>query len=194
MLVAQFIKHIRIYRRDIVQSKQRYDHGFLFVSERGGHALASETLTTEFSKIRAYAGIEEQACAHMFRHSFCTHIVASLIAELQAESPASFRQTILTNKMVAERAMALTGHATLESLLDYVDDAFRHRSKFSRIINNVYSQLAYETYEKRRKLLIQQHKNKIITDECFYDEDEALTAAMYKELEIASKRTTSEFP
>jgi hypothetical protein len=188
MLIEQLLKHIRLHRRGIVKSRLRQDHGCLFVSERGGHALAADTLTTEFSNIRNFAGIEEQACAHMFRHAFCTHIVSSLISELQAESPASFRQTMLTNKMIAERAMTLTGHATLESLLGYVDDAFRHKSKFSKVINNVHSQQAYEMYEKRRKLMIHQHKLKVITDEQFYEQDEALTSAMYKELEIANSR------
>jgi len=191
-LINELLGYIRGSRRTLVKANLRHDHGYVFVAERGAHALVTDTLTTEFSKIRRHAGIEVQACAHMFRHAFCTMQVAALIAELQSESPESFRQTILTNKMVAEHAMSLTGHATLESLLEYVDDAFRHQSKFAKVISNVHAQFAYESYEKRRKRLIQRHRNNQITNEQLYAEDAALTAARDKDLEIASKRVIDE--
>lgn len=187
-LMEDLLSFIRGSRRRLMNVKGRRDHGYVFVSERGGQPLVSDSLTTEFSKIRRHAGIESQACAHMFRHAYCTHIVASLIAEIQAESPQSFRQTILTNRMVAQNAMQLTGHSAVESLLEYVDDAFRNVSKFAKIIGNVHAQNAYDTYEKRRERLMQRHKNKQISDEQLYAEDEALTIARNKELLVASKR------
>jgi len=191
-LISELLIYIRGTRRSLVKARLRHDHGYLFVAERGAHALVTDTLTTEFSRIRTYAGIEAQACAHMFRHAFCTHMVASLIAELQSESPDSFRQTILTNKLVAEHAMSLTGHAILESVLDYVDDAFRHKSKFAKVIGNVYAQAAYENYDRRRKRLIQRHKDKQITDEQLYSQDEELRVARDKELEVSSRRGAEE--
>lgn len=158
------------------------DHGFLFVTERGGRALKADTFTTEFSLIRNAAGIEEQACAHLFRHAYCTNIVADLIAETKALSPDSFRQTLMTNKMLAEHAMSRSGHATLESLLDYVDAAFRIKSKFEQVIHNVEVANCYERYERRRKRLLQDLKNGKISKEQYIEREEALTAAMDRDL------------
>lgn len=158
------------------------DHDFLFVTERGGRPLGADTLTTEFSIIRRAAGIEEQACAHLFRHAFCTNIVANLIAETQALSPDSFRQTLMTNKMLAERAMSMSGHATLESLLDYVDAAFRVKSKFEQVIHNVEIARRYEVYERRRKRLLQDFKAGKIGKEKYIEREETLTAAMDRDL------------
>jgi len=109
---------------------------------------------------------------------FCTNIVAKLIAETQALSPDSFRQTLMTNKMLAERAMALSGHATLESLLNYVDAAFREKSKYEQVIHNVQVARTYETYQRRRKQLLEDFKRGKISKEKYIKREEALTAAM----------------
>lgn len=183
-LIEDLLRYIRSDRREIMKRfKDIPDHGFLFVTERGGRPLGIDTLTNEFSLIRRAAGIEEQACAHLFRHAFCTNIVAKLIAETQALSSDSFRQTLMTNKMLAERAMSMSGHATLESLLDYVDAAFRVKSKFEQVIHNVEIARRYETYEHRRKRLIEDFKNEKINKEKYIEREEGLTAAMDRDLE-----------
>lgn len=185
-LIEDILRYIRGDRREIMKRfKDTPDHGFLFVTERGGRPLGIDTLTTEFSLIRRAAGIEEQACAHLFRHAFCTNIVANLIAETQALSPESFRQTLMTNKMLAERAMSMSGHATLESLLDYVDAAFRGKSKFEQVIHNVEIARCYETYERRRKRLLQDFKTGKISKAKYIEREEALTAAMDRDLKTA---------
>lgn len=195
-LVDDLLHHIRGDRRDIMKRfKDVPDHGFLFVTERGGRALKTETFTTEFSLIRRAAGIEEQACAHLFRHAYCTNVVAELIAETKALSPDSFRQTLMTNKMLAERAMSRSGHATLESLLNYVDAAFRIKSKFEQIIHNVEVVNCYERYERRRKRLLQDFKNGKLSKEQYIEREEALTSAMDRDLlaaECLSTRYTSD--
>lgn len=190
-LVDDLLHHIRGDRRDIMKRfKDVPDHGFLFVTERGGRALKTDTFTTEFSLIRRAAGIEEQACAHLFRHAYCTNVVAELIAETKALSPDSFRQTLMTNKMLAERAMSRSGHATLESLLNYVDAAFRIKSKFEQIIHNVEVVNCYERYERRRKRLLQDLKNGKLSKEQYIEREEALTAAMDRDLLAAECLTT----
>ncbi|WP_028627168.1 tyrosine-type recombinase/integrase [Metapseudomonas resinovorans] len=185
-LIEDLLTYIRGDRRDIMKRfEDTPDHGFLFVTERGGRPLGIDTLTTEFSLIRRAAGIEEQACAHLFRHAFCTNIVANLIAETQALSPDSFRQTLMTNKMLAERAMSMSGHATLESLLDYVDAAFRVKSKFEQVIHNVEIARRYETYERRRKRLLEDFKKDRISKERYIEREQALTAAMDRDFKTA---------
>ena len=91
----------------------------------------------------------------------------------------------MTNKMLAERAMAKSGHATLESLLDYVDSAFKQKSKYQQIIHNAEVARAYENYEKRRKRLRDDFKKGKLTKEQFIELDERLDAAMDHELRAA---------
>lgn len=185
-LIDELMDFIRGPRRTIMKRfKDIPDHGYLFVTERGGRPLGIDTITTEFSNIRRAAGIDEQACAHLFRHSYCTNIVAQLIAETQALSPDSFRQTLMTNKMLAERAMTKSGHATLESLLDYVDAAFREKSKYQQVIHNVDVARTYENYEKRRKRLRDDFKKGKLTKEQYIERDERLDAAMDRDLQAA---------
>ncbi|WP_428552075.1 tyrosine-type recombinase/integrase [Pseudomonas edaphica] len=184
MLIEQMVKFIRIHRITIIE-KLPSDHGYLFIAERGGHQLANDTLTSEFSDIRRFAGIEEQACGHMFRHAFCTHIAAYLISEVQATSPDSFRQTLMTNKMIAERAKKLSGHSDLESFLGYVDAAFKQVSKFSQIIKNARSQQVYMEYERRRKHLIRRLAERVITVDQYIEEEDSLTKARDLSLEKA---------
>lgn len=186
VLIDELMDYIRDDRRTIMKRfKENPDHGFLFVTERGGRPLGIDTITTEFSNVRRAACIEEPACAHLFRHAFCTHVVAQLIAETEALSPDSFRQTLMTNKMLAERAMAKTGHATLESLLDYVDAAFRKKSKYEQIIRNVDIARTYESYEKRRKRLLEEFKKGKLTKEHYIEREEALSSAMDRALVAA---------
>ncbi|WP_353187130.1 site-specific integrase [Pseudomonas sp.] len=185
-LIDELIDYIRGPRRAIMKKfKDSPDHGYLFVTERGGRPLGIDSITTEFWKIRRAAGVDEQACAHLFRHLFCTNIVAELISATQALSPDSFRQTLMTNKMLAERAMTKSGHATLESLLDYVDSAFKQKSKYQQIIQNAEAARAYENYEKRRKRLRDDFKKGKLTKEQFIERDEQLDAAMDRDLHAA---------
>ncbi|MFJ4155541.1 tyrosine-type recombinase/integrase [Pseudomonas sp. NPDC089752] len=178
-LIGELIDYIRGPRRTIMKKfKDNPDHGYLFVTERGGRPLGVDSITTEFWNIRKAAGISEQACAHLFRHSFCTNVVAELIAATQALSPDSFRQTLMTNKMLAERAMMKSGHATLESLLEYVDTAFKQKSKYQQIIQNADAARKYENYEKRRKRLRDDFKKGKLTKAQFIELDEKLDASM----------------
>lgn len=185
-LIDELIDYIRGPRRAIMKKfKDAPDHGYLFVTERGGRPLGIDSITTEFWKIRRAAGVDEQACAHLFRHLFCTNIVAELIAATQALSPDSFRQTLMTNKMLAERAMTKSGHATLESLLDYVDSAFKQKSKYQQIIQNAEAARTYENYEKRRKRLRDDFKKGKLTKDQYIELDEKLDAAMDRDFKAA---------
>lgn len=150
-----------------------------------GAPLGIDTFTTEFSLIRRAAGVEEQACAHLFRHAFCTNVVAQLITETQALSPDSFKQTLMTNKMLAERAMTKSGHATLESLLGYVDTAFKVKSKYEQVIHNVEVARTYETYEKRRKRLLEDFEKEKISKEIYIEREKSLRASMARVLTVA---------
>lgn len=175
-LLTELLHYIRVDRRKIVKKTiPRSDHGYLFINERGGAPLKTDSFTAEFRKIRSAAGIEVQVCAHLFRHAFCTNVVASLIAETEALSPDSFRLLMMTNKTLAETAMTETGHSTLEGLLTYVDDAFRKRSKFGEVVRNVETAKIYHSYERRRKHLLDDFKAGRISKEEYITREEILT-------------------
>ena len=182
-LVDEMMDYIRVDRRRIIKKTHpRSDHGFLFINERGGGPLKTDSFTAEFSKIRIAAGIEKQVCAHLFRHAFCTNVVAQLIAETEAVSPDSFRMTFMTNKELAEQAMTRTGHSTLEGLLGYVDAAYRQKSKFSAVVRNIELAKTYEGYQRRRKKLRADFEANRISKSQFFELEDALDAQMEKEL------------
>lgn len=185
-MLRKLLKYIRSDRWKVMKRfKSVPDHGYLFITERGGRPLGIDTFTTEFSLIRRAAGIEEQACAHLFRHSYCTNVVADLIAGIQAISPDSFRQTLMTNKMIAEHAMAKTGHSTLESLLGYVDSAFKIKSKYDQILKHVEYARTFESYEKRRKRLLDDFEKDKMTKAEFIERSTSLTESMHRDMEVA---------
>ncbi|MNG28740.1 hypothetical protein D3C84_1140430 [compost metagenome] len=70
----------------------------------------------------------------------------------------------------------------MESLLSYVDTAFRQKSKFEQIVRNVEAAKIYEIYERRRKHLLHQLKTTKISMKKYIEEEEALSVAMEKEL------------
>lgn len=185
-MIDQLMDYIREDRFPLMKRfKGVPDHGFLFVTERGGRPLGIDSITTEFSNIRRAAGIEEQACAHLFRHSFCTNVVAELIAGIEAISPDSFRQTIMTNKMIAQHAMAKTGHSTLESLLDYVDNAYKSKSKYELILKHIDAANVIEIYEKRRRRLVEDFEKDKITKAEFLAREKALSESRSREISAA---------
>jgi len=182
-LVDEMMDYIRTDRRRIIKrTHPRSDHGFLFINERGGAPMKTDSFTGEFSKIRKAAGIEKQVCGHLFRHAFCTNVVSHLIAETEAISPDSFRMTVMTNKELAEQAMAQTGHSTLEGLLVYVDAAYKQKSKFTKIVRNIEMARTYEGYQRRRKRLRVDFEANKISKSQFLALEDALDAQMEKEL------------
>ena len=87
--------------------------------------------------------------------------------------------------MLAERAMTKSGHATLESLLDYVDTAFKVKSKYEQVIHNVEVAKTYETYQKRRKRLLDDFEKEKISKEIYIEREKSLTASMERVLMAA---------
>lgn len=58
------------------------NEGYLLINENTGKAILPITISNEVNKIRKAAGIEENVCAHMFRHGFITNLFIQLIKQL----------------------------------------------------------------------------------------------------------------
>lgn len=64
--------YIKIYRSKVIKNTigKINDEGYLLINENTGKEILPITISNEINKIRKAAGIEENVCAHMFRHRF----------------------------------------------------------------------------------------------------------------------------
>lgn len=98
-----------------------------------GHALTEETLQTEFYRIARKAGITDQrACMSMFRHRFITRIVAIHLKSFMSDNPGKGKSFITESDYltVLTRVRPLTGHGNIESLIPYLDLAWKELGVF----------------------------------------------------------------
>lgn len=75
--------------------KKVNEQGYLLISETTGEAILSITITDEINKIRKAAGIEENVCAHMFRHRFITKLFIQLIKQYDIQNKDQFRNSLM---------------------------------------------------------------------------------------------------
>lgn len=104
----------------ITSNKLSEDHDYLFLSETTGNPLNEETITSEISELRRISGIDEKACAHMFRHRFIT---LQVIYRLKNYSGHGLNMRSL--HLLLTKVSSITGHKRIESLMPYVDLAFQ---------------------------------------------------------------------
>ncbi len=161
MLLAELKKHVRLYRNKVVKSKQgsASSHDFFFVSETSGLPLSEDTITSEISKLRSASDIEEQACAHMFRHAFITNLFILLIKRHEFENTDDFRRALLSSQRFKVEVMQWTGHQSMESLDYYIDFAFAKIAGFSQTLSSVHILRAQEVFDQMLLKLTENLKN-----------------------------------
>tara|TARA_B100002003_G_C14157587_1_gene557826 strand:+ start:5129 stop:6553 length:1425 start_codon:yes stop_codon:yes gene_type:complete len=150
MLLAQLKKHIRLYRNKVIKSKlgKSNDHDYFLVSETTGKPIAADLITNEISKLRSIAHIEEQACAHMFRHSFVTNLFVLLIERHEFENTDDFRKALLSSEKFKMEVMQWTGHRDAATLDQYIDFAFAKVANYSRTVSSVHLIRAQEIFDR----------------------------------------------
>jgi integrase len=125
MWIEPIIVFIEGHRKKLVakliaNDKLVSDPGHLFISATTGQPLSEETLTSEMSKLRRIAGIDEKTCGHMFRHRFITlQVIYRLKAYVGQALPMDVAKVILT------KVASITGHKDPMSLMPYIDLAFQ---------------------------------------------------------------------
>ncbi|WP_029654873.1 tyrosine-type recombinase/integrase [Marinobacter daepoensis] len=190
MLLAQLKKHIRLFRNKVIKSKlgKVNDHDFFLVSETTGKPVGADLITNEISKLRSIAGIEEQACAHMFRHSFVTNLFVLLIERHEFENTNDFRKALLGSEKFRMEVMQWTGHQDPSSLDHYIDFAFAKVSNYAHTVSSVHLIRAQEIFDKMLLELSQKLQNGTITVDQHYVELQELISLRNKDFETAQAR------
>jgi len=155
MLLAQLKKHIRLFRNKVIKSKlgKANDHDYFLISETTGKPVAADLITNEISNLRLIAGIEEQVCSHMFRHSFVTNLFVLLIERHDFENTDDFRKALLSSEKFRMEVMQWTGHKDASSLDHYIDFAFAKVANYARTVSSVHLIRAQEIFDKMLRQL-----------------------------------------
>lgn len=127
------------------------DLGYLLISETSGLRLATETLTNELLLLAKAAKIEEQACAHMFRHRFITKLFVALIEQHEYENGDDFRRALLNGETLKRKVQEYTGHTSISSLETYIHLAFEEVTKFGSTLDLIKVRLAIESLQSNLK-------------------------------------------
>jgi integrase len=112
---------------------QPLDH--VFLNARNGSPLTETSLTKDFQRIAAAAGIRERACMSMFRHRFITLKVATYLRAFLEDNSGKSRMLLTEADYISvlKRVAIYTGHADPESLLPYIDMAWDEIGAFDGI-------------------------------------------------------------
>ncbi|MDD2134619.1 tyrosine-type recombinase/integrase [Pseudomonas kurunegalensis] len=131
-------EYIELWRAPLVEEKLGdEDHGYLFVSAVTAKHLSCTTITNEISDLRKIAQIEEQACAHMFRHAFITTLFVLLIERHKIENPEEFSRLMLDGQKLKAEVLKWTGGKTIDSLDTYINLAFEEVSGLKTTVRAV---------------------------------------------------------
>jgi len=164
MLLSELRKHIRLYRNKVIKHKlgKSNDHDLFFISQTSGRPLTDSTFGSEISALRAIAGIEEKACAHMFRHAFITNLFVLLIERHEFENTDDFRKALLNSEKFKMEVMQWTGHRNMNSLDHYVDFAFAKVAGYAKTLTSVHLLRATEVFDKMLFQLTEKLKSGIV--------------------------------
>lgn len=191
-LLNNLKQHIRIHRNPVVKKfiGLNYDHGYFFVSGTSGRALKSNTLGTEIYKLRQVAGVSEAACAHMFRHAFCTNLFVLLIQRHQFNEPEQFKALLNTETFKAEVAQ-WTGHKNIDTLDTYIHLAFQRLVDYSETISSAQMIMTLEYYTKQEQALLANLTKGELSVDQYREELTILHALRREDMKIAEKRGSS---
>lgn len=139
MLLHDIKSYIEFARRKLMKSvyKDGVDHGFLFVSETTGRKISNETISNEINELRKIANMNEQVCAHMFRHAFITNLFSLLIQRHEISNEDQFRQRLLDSHTFIAEIMQWTGQLEPSSVEYYINLAFRSVANYSKTTDSV---------------------------------------------------------
>tara|TARA_A100000171_G_C2081672_1_gene120019 strand:- start:364 stop:789 length:426 start_codon:yes stop_codon:yes gene_type:complete len=97
------------------------------------------------------AKIQEQACAHMFRHRFITKLFVALIEQHEYENGDDFRRALLDGETLKRKVQEYTGHTSISSLEPYIHLAFEEAAKFGTTLDLIKAKLAVESLQSNLK-------------------------------------------
>lgn len=168
--------YIKIYRSKIIKNTvgKVNDEGYLLISENTGKAILPVTITNEINKIRKVAGIEENVCAHMFRHRFITNLFIQLIKQYDIQNKDQFRNSLMDMENLKVYIQQATGHKNVNSLDNYIDIAKSELTNMDKVINELTNEINNASIEKEKQRLLTMLKNKEISTSQYIKEMEKI--------------------
>ncbi|MDG6398150.1 tyrosine-type recombinase/integrase [Pseudomonas syringae pv. actinidiae] len=112
------------------------DHGYLFISERTGAPLSTNTITNIFWKLRKFAGIIERAHPHQLRHLYIHEKMDDLVFLLESSMNTSVHSSYRLSLIASLKLMQETGHRSIQGLEHYLDEYYQelvHKSLPDRL-------------------------------------------------------------
>lgn len=147
--------YINLYRNKIIKETigLAQDHGYLFINENNGTKAFDTVISNDVNVLRKLAGIEAQACAHMFRHRFITKQFVNLIQQYKYENQSDFRKALLDTNTLKQKIQQITGHKNLNSLDTYIDLAFNEVFNSKVVLDKMAVANAYDTFDSQLKII-----------------------------------------
>ncbi len=100
------------------------DHNYLFISERTGAPLSTNTITNIFGKLRKNAGITEKAHPHQLRHLFIHEQMDDLVFLLESSMNTSVHGSNRLSLIASLKLMQKTGHRSSKGLAHYLHEYY----------------------------------------------------------------------
>ncbi len=151
--------YIKIYRSKTIENTidKANDKGYLLISENTGKAILPVTITNE---IRKAAGIEENICAHMFRHRFITNLFIQLIKQYDIQNKDQFRHSLMDLENLKVYIQKAIGHKNVNSLDNYIDIAKSEITNMDKVVDNLLEEKNTQAIEKEKQRLLTMLKNR----------------------------------
>ncbi len=181
--------YINLYRKKIIKNTigLAKDQGYLFINEYNGEKAFDTVISNDISVLRKVAGIEEQTCAHMFRHRFITKQFVNLIKQYKYENQDEFRKALLDTNTLKQKIQQMTGHKNLNSLDTYIDLAFNEVFNTKTVLNKISVANAYESFDSQLKIITLQLVNGEINPGEFEEKQKELIKIREESIKLKEK-------
>ncbi|HIE1841457.1 TPA: tyrosine-type recombinase/integrase [Pseudomonas aeruginosa] len=165
VVLTEALKYIKVARKKSLRNFSNKDHDKLFVQEKTGKPLGAGSITNEIIELRRYAGIEEKACAHMFRHAFITNLFVLLIKRHRFKQKDDFRSALLNSRKFLYEVMTWTGHRDPTSVEKYIHLAFSKLDGYEEIVSSAHIIRTTRAYDQAEEILLNSLKNGMPVEE-----------------------------
>jgi len=190
MLLNQAKKFVNTQRATVITKftkSGRTDHGLLFISHTTGAPLADTTLTNEIYDLTRAAKIEQKACAHMFRHAFCTNLFVTLFERHRIKDPESFEIRLISDTALLDEILQWTGHAGIDGLRPYILKAYRRIANINVTISAGQLALIQREFDARLEMKLSELETGRVNQSDFIEDIRQLIEARSADLIAAEQ-------
>lgn len=160
----------------------------MFINEHNGEKSFDTVISNDVNVLKKVANIEEQACAHMFRHRFITKQFVNLIKQYKYENQAQFRKALLDTNTLKPKIQQMTGHQNLNYLDIYIDLEFNKVFNSKTVLDKVAVANAYESFDSQLKVLTMELVNGQISPIDFEQKQKELIKNREQSIKLKEKK------